>query len=105
MQQTRKIVIYLLYIFYLCVGAFYVEGSAIHEPRLWTKIPKYYVDDRVYIFLNENRITNCFEYQYSQTNLLLKCWRENQLMDVSIKITPSKKQRKYRNFIEISMSI
>ena len=62
-----------------------------NKPRLYTRIPQYLVDDRVSNFLNENRITNCFEFRETETNLLLKCWRDNQLTDVSIEINPGKK--------------
>jgi hypothetical protein len=44
------------------------------------------VDDRVSNFLNENRITNCFEFRETETNLLLKCWRDNKLVDAEINI-------------------
>ena len=58
-----RIFIFLLLL--LCVQA--------NKPRLWTRIPQFYVDNRVQQFINQNRITNCFEYQETETNLLLKC--------------------------------
>ena len=61
------------------------------RPRVWLKIPHFYVVSRVEFFLNQNRLTNCFEFRESETNLLLKCWRDNQLTDVSIEINPGKK--------------
>ena len=64
-----------------------------NKPRLYTRIPQYLVDDRVSNFLNENRITNCFEFRETETNLLLKCWRDNKLTDVSININPMKQKR------------
>ena len=64
-----------------------------NKPRLYTRIPQYYVDTRVSNFLNENRITNCFEFRETETNLLLKCWRDNKLTDVSININPTKQKR------------
>ena len=60
--------------------------------RVWLKVPHFYVVNRVEFFLNENRINNCFEFRESETNLLLKCWRDNQLTDVSIDINPTKKR-------------
>lgn len=72
------------------------------KPRVWERIPQYFVDHRVSSFLNQNRITNCFEYVESPTNLLLKCWRDNKLTDVSIEINPSNKRQRY---IPISISI
>ena len=73
------------------------------KPRLYTRIPQYLVDDRVSNFLNENRITNCFEFRETETNLLLKCWRDNKLTDVSIDINPGK--RKYRPIYGLSISV
>ena len=73
------------------------------KPRLYTRIPQYLVDDRVSNFLNQNRITNCFEFSESETNLLLKCWRDNKLTDVSIDINPGK--RRYRQYFGVSVSI
>ncbi len=73
------------------------------KPRLYTRIPQYLVDDRVSNFLNQNRITNCFEFSESETNLLLKCWRDNKLTDVSIDINPGK--REYRPIYGLSVSV
>lgn len=78
-----RLIIFLLLL--ICVGA--------NKPRLWTRIPQFYVDNRVQQFINQNRITNCFEYQETETNLLLKCWRDNKLTDVSININPTKQKR------------
>tara|TARA_B100000963_G_scaffold269116_1_gene237250 strand:+ start:16396 stop:16662 length:267 start_codon:yes stop_codon:yes gene_type:complete len=80
-----RIFIFLLLL--LCVQA--------NKPRLWTRIPQFYVDNRVQQFINQNRITNCFEYQETETNLLLKCWRDNKLTDVSIEINPGKRNKKF----------
>ena len=77
----------LLIIMFLCVNAY--------KPRLWTRIPKHYVNDRVRYFLNKNRITDCYSFQETPTNLLLKCKIDNMLTDVSIQINPSKRRRRY----------
>ncbi len=37
-------------------------------------------------FLNDNGINNCFEYEEDQSNLHLKCWVDNKLVNVDIKI-------------------
>lgn len=66
-----------------------------NRARMWMRIPPYYVDSRVSSFLNENRIVNCFEFKESETNLLLKCWKDNKLTDVSININPSKQKQRY----------
>jgi len=88
---------------YLFVLLFLLISVVNSKPRLYTRIPQYLVDDRVSNFLNQNRITNCFEFSESETNLLLKCWRDNKLTDVSIDINPGK--RRYRPVYGISVSI
>lgn len=88
---------------YLFVLLFLLISVVNSKPRLYTRIPQYLVDDRVSNFLNQNRITNCFEFRETETNLLLKCWRDNKLTDVSIDINPGK--RRYRPVYGISVSI
>tara|TARA_B100001559_G_C16226703_1_gene495912 strand:+ start:404 stop:673 length:270 start_codon:yes stop_codon:yes gene_type:complete len=70
-----------------------VLASSDNRARVWLRIPPHYVDSRVSGFLNENRIVNCFEFRETETNLLLKCWRDNKLTDVSININPTKQKR------------
>ena len=88
---------------YLFVLLFLLISAVNSKPRLYTRIPQYLVDDRVSNFLNQNRITNCFEFSESETNLLLKCWRDNKLTDVSIDINPGK--RRYRPVYGLSVGI
>ena len=88
---------------YLFVLLFLLISVVNSKPRLYTRIPQYLVDDRVSNFLNQNRITNCFEFSESETNLLLKCWRDNKLTDVSININPGK--RRYRQYFGVSVSV
>ena len=77
--------------------------SSDNRARIWLRIPPHYVDSRVSGFLNENRIVNCFEFRETETNLLLKCWRDNKLTDVSIDINPGK--REYRSYFGLSVSV
>ena len=88
---------------YLFVLLFLLISVVNSKPRLYTRIPQYLVDDRVSNFLNQNRITNCFEFRETETNLLLKCWRDNKLTDVSIDINPGK--REYRPIYGLSVSV
>lgn len=74
-----------------------------NKPRIWSRIPKFYVDNRVNYFINKRGITNCFEFQESENNLLLKCWKNNKLTDVSIMIQPGK--RKKNRFHGLTISI
>lgn len=77
---------------------------AVDKPRLWTRIPKFYVDDRVNYFINNRGLNNCFEFQETENNLLLKCWRNNKLTDVSIMIEPGKQKKRYE-FSGLTISI
>ena len=75
-----------------------------NKPRLWTRIPQFYVDDRVKYFIKNRGINDCFEFKETEDNLLLKCWRNNKLTDVSIMIEPGKQKKRYE-FSGISISI
>ena len=83
---------YILLLFYLVS---FICKVNCDKARVWDRIPPYFVDQRVVGFLNENRIKNCFEYVESPTNLLLKCWRDNKLTDVSIEINPSYRKQRF----------
>ena len=61
---------------------------------IWDRIPKFAVQDRVYSFLTHNQINNCYEHVESDNTLLLKCWKENRLVDVRIDIKPSYRKKK-----------
>ena len=69
-----------------------------YKPRLYSRIPKYYVHDRIYNFLQQNRINNCYEHLEEQTVILLKCYNNNKLVDVEISINL---QRQKKNYISI----
>ena len=68
---------------------------ADNKPRVWDRIPQFYVDQRVQNFINENRLTNCFEFVENEQYLKLKCWRDNKLTDVDIMINPGKPKKKH----------
>jgi len=82
--------IFLLFLFLLISFA-----GADDRPRVWDKIPQYYVDQRVQNFINQNRLTNCFEFIENDDYLKLKCWRDNQLTNVDIMINPGKPKKKH----------
>ena len=71
-----------------------IHNISAYKPRVYMRIPQHFVHDRVIQFLNTNRINDCFEFEESPTNLLLKCWRENQLVNVDINID-REYQRRY----------
>tara|TARA_Y100000590_G_scaffold60671_1_gene64738 strand:+ start:40 stop:294 length:255 start_codon:yes stop_codon:yes gene_type:complete len=82
-----KFVLLVFCFFYFCVES--------QKVQIWTRIPQFYVDDRVSNFLNKNKITNCFEFIESPNIYLLKCWRENQLINLKIEIFDNKNQYAY----------
>ena len=80
-------IIILWILMLLCVDA--------ERARLWSRIPKHYVEDRVRYFLEENRINDCYSFRETSTNLLLKCKIDEELTDVSIQIKPIKRKQRY----------
>ena len=91
---------------FLFILLLFTSANAVFQNdrvRIWEKIPQFFVYYRVSNFLNENRITNCFEFTETPTNLLLKCWRDNKLTDVSIDINPGK--REHRPYYGLSVSV
>lgn len=88
---------FIKYIFILCTMLQSIYGLS-YKPRLYSRIPKYYVHDRIYNFLQQNRINNCYEHLEEQRVLLLKCYNNNKLVDVEISINL---QRQKNNYISI----
>lgn len=78
-----------------------INNISAYKPRVYMRIPQHFVHDRVIQFLNTNRINNCFEFEESPTNLLLKCWRENQLVNVDINIDRKYQHRYFADSISI----
>ena len=64
------------------------------ENLIWLRIPKFYVDDYVTNFINSHHINNCFYKLENEDSLLLKCWRNNKLIDIEINIKNGKKRQK-----------
>jgi hypothetical protein len=70
-------ILYLL----LCINCAFSNRA-----RLYRRIPQYFVADVVYGFIQDNRLSNCFEYLENDNQLLLKCWRDNKLVDAEVNI-------------------
>ena len=68
---------------------------ADNRPRVWDRIPKFFVDQRVQNFINQHQITNCFGFIEDENYLRLKCWKNNKLTDVDIKIISGKPKKKH----------
>ena len=75
---------YLLYIL-LC--------TIVHANNIWLRIEHFFVKDSVYNFLDNHQINNCFYKYLDEDTLLLKCWRNNKLVDVSINIQENYNKR------------
>ena len=68
------------------------------ENLIWARIPKFYVDDSVNNFLNHRQIINCYYKFEDDDTFLLKCWRNNKLVDVEISIK-EKRQKMFDEYI------
>lgn len=53
---------------------------------IWLRIEPFLVKDSVFDFLDNNKINNCFYKVQDEGTLLLKCLRNNKLVDVFIHI-------------------
>lgn len=86
--------ILILFCMFLC--------SKAYENLIWVRIPKFYVRESVNHFLDNRQINDCFYKFDDKDTLLLKCWRNNKLVDVEITI---KNGRRRKNYMFESISI
>ena len=75
----------LVFLMFVCCKA--------NENLIWYRIPQFYVADSVNNFLNNREINNCYYKFEDEDTFLLKCWRNNKLVDVKISIQNNKKRR------------
>ena len=75
----------LLFLMFVCCKA--------NENLIWYRIPQFYVADSVNNFLNNRQINNCYYKFEDEDTFLLKCWKNNKLVDVKISIQNNKKRR------------
>ena len=79
-------------LFYFCL--FLINNCLAHFPnygydhkiRIWQPLMAETVEERFNDFLYSNNITNCYEFQEEDNHFLLKCWTNEDLVDVSILI-------------------
>ena len=91
-------ILYILY--FLFILSFLINAD--NKVRIYERIPKNFVATRVYNFLKDNNINNCFSFQESNTQLLLKCWRYNTLVNAEINIyDENDKQRLYYTHLSV----
>ena len=79
----------ILFFIYLLALFNQIESNRV---RIWTRIPKFYVYERVKYFLDTHKLNNCFYFKETEYNLLLKCKRENEIVDINIDINRFKKK-------------
>ena len=60
-----------------------------NQVRIYERIPRNYVANTIYDFVKENDINDCFSYREDYDHLLLKCLRDNELLNVEITINPN----------------
>jgi hypothetical protein len=63
-----------------------VNGDGDNRVRVWERIPEYKVENAIYNFLNTHDINNCYKFQENEYTLLLKCWRQNKLIQANFQI-------------------
>ena len=100
LKITMKLVGIILTLIVSIVGT---SGVFFQGARVWTRIPPHLVHRRVIDFIKENRINNCYDHEETPTLLLLKCWRDNKLVDIEISISPA--QQGQRAPIKTSVSV
>lgn len=66
-----------------------------NENLIWYRIPQFYVADSVNNFLNNREINNCYYKFEDEDTFLLKCWKNNKLVDVEISIKNKQHKRRY----------
>ena len=59
----------ILFVLLVLLMMFILFTSIESRVREWSRIPQYFVNKRVTNFLDEHRITNCFEFLEIQSSL------------------------------------
>ena len=89
----------MLFMCYLNCFAHIPEYSNDNKVRVWQPLMTNLVQDRLDNFLYSNNITNCYDFLEDYNHLLLKCWTNKDLVDVSILV-----KNKYE-FLEIESNL
>ena len=82
-NNTKICFIVILACLYILIS----DGYILTRPRVFSRIPKFFVYEKLENFLKYNGINDCFFYEESEINLLMKCLKNNRLVDVDIMIT------------------
>ena len=81
----NKLLIILLFLFLSVINC--------NRVRVYERIERNYVAEKVFNFLNENEINDCFSFREDYDHLLLKCLRDDEVFDVDITIKMGYDQR------------
>ena len=74
------------------------------KSRVYTRIPQYYTNVYVNNFINEQLLTNCYGFVETENMLLLKCWRNNRLVNAKVIIEQDIKQIESRTYFETNIA-
>ena len=95
---NMKSIMCVICVYYLLCMVYTVYSQ---DNLIWYRIPEYLVDSYVTNFLNNHQINNFF-YKYEDSDtLLLKCMRNNNIVDVSINIKNTYKQKRFYESLSI----
>lgn len=64
-----------------------------NKVRVYERVERNYVAEKVFDFLYENEINDCFSFREDYDHLLLKCLRDYEVFDVEITINTGEDQR------------
>lgn len=84
MNKNYYIIILVFIILAFDVYARFPDYGNDDKVRIWEPVVEQNVLERLYDFLMANNITNCYEFEEEQSHLLLKCWSNEYILDVSI---------------------
>ena len=91
MRYFSYIFLYLLYLPIIVANHYEPPIYNDQLSRIWERIPIHRTKERVYGFMIDKHLENCFEFYESPSLLRLKCWADNQLVDITITIHTEKK--------------
>ena len=85
-MNTKSIVILFTVFIFLIINVYgyFPDYGNDDKIRIWEPVANQDVLYRLYSFLISNNITNCYEFQEETSHLLLKCWSNQYVLDVSI---------------------
>ena len=84
MNNSHLIIILLVIILVFDAYARFPDYGNDNKVRVWEPVIEQDVLGRLYEFLITNNVTNCFEFEEERTHLLLKCWSNQYMVDVSV---------------------